>query len=122
MVKNFHSIKADSGLVTAELAVALPAVVAVLFVALLAISCQVQAARLQQLAALTAHAFARSESQQAVLTWLHRQDSQVTIKTHESDGVLCQTLSKRVGVVDVFDSFELSETSCVWVGQKVVNG
>lgn len=116
------AIRGDDGLVTAEFAVALPAVIGVLLLSLAVVSSQVQAAQLQQLSAVAAHSLARSETEQDVKRWIHQRAPQATLTTSTVGGVLCATIRQNLKFVLAFDSIDFSETSCAWVGRAVGYG
>ena len=121
MAKHDPSFKSDSGLVTAEFAIVLPAVVALMVLGLAIISAQVQAARLQQLAAVSSHALARLEDPQQVLDWLRERAPAAKLTSSKSDGVLCATLVQSMNFVVYLDALKVSEQSCTWVGREVGN-
>jgi hypothetical protein len=119
MAKHILSFKSDSGLVTAEFAIVLPAVVALLVLGLAIISAQVQAARLQQLAAFASHALARFEDPQVVSDWLREHAPSAKLSTKTRDGVLCASLVQSIHFVIYLDALKVSEQSCTWVGREV---
>lgn len=116
------AIRSEGGLVTAEFAVSLPAVIGLLVVSLTVVSGQVQAAQLQQLAAVASHSMARSETEHDLMVWLQRRAPNVSLTTSEVDGVLCATTRQSFKFVFAFDAIALAETSCAWVGRDVVDG
>ena len=118
----FHSFSSEHGLVTAEFAVALPAVLALLVLGLSAVSAQVQAARLQQIAAVAAHASARSEPETELASWLKLQAPGAVLETSNVDGVLCATVRQSVKLLIGLEAWQLSETSCAWIGRGVADG
>ena len=122
MAKSRSSIFSDAGLVTAEFAIVLPVVVGMLVFGLAVISVQVQAARLQQLAAVASHALARFEDPPRVKEWLREQAPTSKLTSSKSDGVLCATVVQSMTFVVSIESFKVSEKSCTWVGQEVGSG
>jgi len=120
MGERFLAIRSEHGLVTAELAVALPAVVGILLVSLAIISGQVQAAQLQQVAAVAAQSLARSENKETVKSWVLDRAPRADLSITEESGVLCAKLSQSLQFVFALDAISFSETSCAWVGRKVL--
>ena len=119
MAKRILSFRSDSGLVSAEFAIVLPAVVALLVLGLATISAQVQAARLQQLAAVASHALARFEDQKEVSDWLRERAPSAKLLSKTKDGVLCASLVQSIQFVVYLDALKVSEQSCTWVGREV---
>jgi hypothetical protein len=119
MAKRNLNFRSDSGLVTAEFAIVLPAVVALLVLGLAIISAQVQAARLQQLAAFASHALARFEDPQVVSDWLRERAPSAKLSTKTKDGVLCASVVQSIHFVIYLDALKVSEQSCTWVGREV---
>jgi Flp pilus assembly protein TadG len=122
MAKSRSSISSDAGLVTAEFAIVMPVVVGMLVFGLAVISAQVQAARIQQLAAVASHALARFEDSSRVKGWLHEHAPTAKLTSSKSDGVLCATVAQSITFVVSIESFKVSEQSCTWVGQAVGSG
>lgn len=119
MGDRFRTIRSDHGLVTAELAVSLPAVVGILLISLTIMSGQVQAAQLQQFAAVAAHSLARSESERDVKSWVRNRAPRATLSISDESGVLCATVRQSLQFVFALDAIAVSETACAWVGRKV---
>jgi len=112
-------IQSDVGSVTAEFTVVLPAVFGLLTISLGVISGQVQAAKLQQVAAVASHALARAEDPEKVRTWLRRQAPGSNLESSSSEGVLCASVEQPFKFVFAVEDFLLKETSCAWVGIEV---
>ncbi len=116
------AVQADSGVITAEFAVVLPTVVAILVLSLGLLSAQVQTARLQQVSAVASHALARSEDQKQVEQWVHRHAAQARLRTSSKDGVLCTTVEQSLRFVISMQAIQVAETSCAWIGIPVSDG
>ena len=111
------SIGDDAGAVAAEFAVVLPSAVGILVFSLSLVTAQIQNAKLEQNAAIVARALGRGESQQSVKGWLHSNAPGATLVTKTSDSIFCATLKQRLRMTIDLPGFELSQQSCVWVGQ-----
>ncbi len=109
----------ETGAVAAEFAVVLPAVLAILLFSLSTVAVQVQAAQLEQDASVVARALGRGESPSAVKAWLAKNLQQYQLATTSADGIFCATLKQRLKVGVALPGFDLSQQSCVWVGQAV---
>jgi len=109
----------EGGAVAAEFAVILPSVVAILMFSLGLLATQTQSFKVEQAAAIVARALGRHESETLVKEWLTRNlpDSSFTTKT--TNGIFCATVKQRLRVGITLPGFELTEQSCVWVGQSV---
>ena len=111
----------DTGAVTAEFAVAMPAVLVILVFSLGLIASQIQDLRLQQVSSVVARALGRGEPDHSVKAWLKKNVPDAVIATANSDGVFCATLKQRLRVGISLPRFDLQEKSCVWVGQSVAH-
>ena len=109
----------DTGAVTAEFAVAMPAVLVILVFSVGLIASQIQDLRLQQVASVVARALGRGEPDRSVKAWLKTNAPDAVFSTANRDGVFCATLKQRLRVGISLPSFDLQEKSCVWVGQSV---
>ena len=109
----------ETGAVAAEFTVVLPTVLAILLFSLSAVAMQVQAATLEQDAAIAARALGRGESSAIVSTWLNKHLQNFKLSTTVADGIFCANLRQRLKVGAALPGFDLSEQSCVWVGQAV---
>lgn len=97
----------ERGTVTAEFAVALPVVIAVLLFGLGQVREAVVMARLREDVAYVARALARQEEEPKVEAWFAKQHPEVHIKKSLRDGILCVEVGPNG-----------SAKHCVWVGER----
>jgi len=112
-------LEGDLGAITAEFAVALPAVLTVLTVSCVALAVQTQQMRLQSQASVVVDALASGESAQAAVLWLRQKSTGVTLKQLNRDGVLCVNLKQGLRAGVTLPSFAIEAESCAWVGRDV---
>lgn len=100
----------DGGSVTAELAVALPAVVLVLALALGGLSAAASRVRLEDAAADAARLLSRGEDSGRAAAAVARAVTGARLTTGEREGLVCATASATVRIVGV--ALPLQATSC----------
>ena len=105
--------KKDTGSVTAELVLALPAVVMIVALALGAMSVQLQRMELVSAASTLARAIARGEPIAIVDALVTDLGEQVGFEIHEELGVVCVVLRSEIGIFSIdLTGLELIETQC----------
>ena len=103
----------DSGSVTAELVLALPAVVMIVALALGAMSVQLQRMELVSAASTIARAIARGEPIAIVDALVSELGEQVGFEIQEELGVVCVILRSEIGFFSIdLSGLELIETQC----------
>ena len=103
----------DSGSVTAELVLALPAVVMIVAMALGAMSVQLQRMELVSAASTIARAIARGEPIAIVDALVSELGEQVGFEIQEELGVVCVVLRSEIGIFRIdLTGLELIETQC----------
>ena len=103
----------DSGSVTAELVLALPAVVMIVAMALGAMSVQLQRMELVSAASTIARAIARGEPIAIVDALVSELGEQVGFEIQEELGVVCVVLRSKIGIFSIdLTGLELIETQC----------
>ena len=103
----------DSGSVTAELVLALPAVVMIVALALGAMSVQLQIMELVSAASTIARAIARGEPIAIVDALVSELGEQVGFEIQEELGVVCVVLRSEIGIFSIdLSGLELIETQC----------
>ena len=103
----------DSGSVTAELVLALPAVVMIVALALGAMSVQLQRMELVSAASTIARAIARGEPIAIVDALVTDLGEQVGFEIQEELGVVCVVLRSEIGIFSIdLTGLELIETQC----------
>ena len=103
----------DSGSVTAELVLALPAVLLILGFALGAMSVQLQRMELVSAASTIARAIAREEPIEVVDALVSELGEQVGFEIQEELGVVCVILRSEIGVLSIdLPGLELIESQC----------
>ena len=103
----------DSGSVTAELVLALPAVVMIVAMALGAMSVQLQRIELVSAASTIARAIARGEPIAIVDALVSELGEQVGFEIQEELGVVCVVLRSEIGIFSIdLTGLELIETQC----------
>ena len=103
----------DSGSVTAELVLALPAVVMIVAMALGAMSVQLQRMELVSAASTIARAIARGEPIAIVDALVSELGEQVGFEIQEELGVVCVVLRNEIGIFSIdLTGLELIETQC----------
>ncbi len=103
----------DSGSVTAELVLALPAVVMIVALALGAMSVQLQRMELVSAASTIARAIARGEPIEIVDALVSELGEQVGFEIQEELGVVCVILRSEIGIFSIdLSGLELIETQC----------
>ena len=105
--------KKDSGSVTAELVLALPAVVMIVALALGAMSVQLQRMELVSAASTIARAIARDEPIEIVDAIVAELGERVGFEIQEELGVVCVVLRTEIGILSIdLSGLELIETQC----------
>jgi len=105
--------KKDTGSVTAELVLALPAVVMIVALALGAMSVQLQRMELVSAASTLARAIARGEPIAIVDALVTDLGEQVGFEIQEELGVVCVVLRSEIGIFSIdLTGLELIETQC----------
>ena len=105
--------KKDTGSVTAELVLALPAVVMIVAMALGAMSVQLQRMELVSAASTIARAIARGEPIAIVDALVTDLGEQVGFEIQEELGVVCVILRSEIGIFSIdLTGLELIETQC----------
>ena len=105
--------KKDTGSVTAELVLALPAVVMIVALALGAMSVQLQRMELVSAASTIARAIARGEPIAIVDALVTDLGEQVSFEIQEELGVVCVILRSEIGIFSIdLTGLELIETQC----------
>ena len=103
----------DSGSVTAELVLALPAVLLIVGLALGAMSVQLQRMELVSAASTIARAIARGEPIAIVDALVSELGEQVGFEIQEELGVVCVVLRSEIGIFSIdLTGLELIETQC----------
>ena len=103
----------DAGSVTAELVLALPAVVMIVAMALGAMSVQLQRMELVSAASTIARAIARGEPIAIVDALVSELGEQVGFEIQEELGVVCVVLRSEIGIFSIdLTGLELIETPC----------
>ena len=103
----------DSGSVTAELVLTLPAVLLVVGLALGAMSIQLQRMELVSAASTIARAIARDEPIEIVDALVSELGEQVGFEIQEELGVVCVILRSEIGILSIdLTGLELIETQC----------
>lgn len=105
--------KKESGTVTAELVLTLPAVLMVLVIAIGAMSIQLTRMELVSSASGIARAIARGEPAEFVETLVSEAGAEVSFEIQESEGLMCVVLKSEMKILNVdLPEFELIETQC----------
>ena len=105
--------KKDTGSVTAELVLALPAVAMIIALALGAMSVQLQRMELVSAASTIARAIARGEPIEIVDALVFELGEQVGFEIQEELGVVCVILRSKIGNFSIdLSGLELIETQC----------
>jgi hypothetical protein len=105
--------KKESGSVTAELVLTLPAVVMIIGLALGAMSVQLQRMELVSAASTIARAIAREEPIEIVDALVSELGEQVGFEIQEELGVVCVILRSEIGILSIdLPGLELIETQC----------
>jgi len=105
--------KKDSGSVTAELVLALPAVVMIVALAFGAMSVQLQRMELVSAASTIARAIARGEPIEIVDALVTELGGQVGFEIQEELGVVCVVLRSEIGIFSIdLTGLELIESQC----------
>jgi hypothetical protein len=105
--------KKDTGSVTAELVLSLPAVVIIVALALGAMSVQLQRMELVSSASTIARAIARGEPIAIVDALVTDLGEQVGFEIQEELGVVCVILRSEIGIFSIdLTGLELIETQC----------
>jgi hypothetical protein len=103
----------DSGSVTAELVLTLPAVLLIVGLALGAMSVQLQRMELVSAASTIARAIARGEPIEIVDALVSELGEQVGFEIQEELGVVCVILRSEIGIFSIdLTGLELIETQC----------
>lgn len=105
--------KRDSGSVTAELVLTLPAVLLIIGLALGAMSIQLQRMELVSAASTIARAIARDEPIEIVDQLVASLGEQVGFEIQEELGLVCVTLRSEIGILSIdLTGLELIESQC----------
>ena len=105
--------KKDSGSVTAELVLALPAVVMIVALALGAMSVQLQRMEMVSAASTIARAIARGEPIEIVDALVAELGERIGFEIQEELGVVCVVLRSEIGIFSIdLTGLELIETQC----------
>ena len=103
----------DSGSVTAELVLTLPAVLIIVGLALSAMSIQLQRMELVSAASIIARAIARDEPIEIVDALVSQLGEQVGFEIQEELGVVCVILRSEIGILSIdLNGLELIESQC----------
>ena len=103
----------DSGSVTAELVLTLPAVLIIVGLALSAMSIQLQRMELVSAASTIARAIARDEPIEIVDALVSQLGEQVGFEIQEELGVVCVILRSEIGILSIdLKGLELIESQC----------
>ena len=103
----------DSGSVTAEMVLTLPAVMLIVGLALGAMSIQLQRMELVSAASTIARAIARDEPIEVVDALVASLGEQVGFEIQEELGLVCVTLRSEIGILSIeFTGLELIESQC----------
>jgi hypothetical protein len=103
----------DSGSVTAELVLALPAVVMIVALALGAMSVQLQRMEMVSAASTIARAIARGEPIEIVDSLLAELGERIGFEIQEELGVVCVVLRSEIGIFSIdLTGLELIESQC----------
>jgi hypothetical protein len=103
----------DSGSVTAELVLTLPAVLMIVGLALGAMSIQLQRMELISSASTIARAIAREEPIELVDGLVMALGDKVGFEIQESEGIVCVVLRSEVGILSIqLSGLELIESQC----------
>lgn len=103
----------DTGSVTAELVLALPAVLMLVGLSLGAMNLQLQRMELVSSASTIARAIAREEPVEVVDALVMQLGEQVGFEIQESEGVVCVVLRSEVGILSIeLTGLELIESQC----------
>lgn len=104
----------EEGAITAEFAVALPAVIVVLAFLLGAAATGISALQLEEASRLGARALARGESQEQVIELVRGVDEEIQISMGTSEQSAVVTTSRRApGIIGSWGGFELSSEAKV---------
>ena len=105
--------KKDTGSVTAELVLTIPAVMMIVALALGALSVQLQRMELVSAASTIARAIARGEPIEIVDALVSSLGEQVGFEIQEELGVICVVLRSEIGFLSIdLPSLELIESQC----------
>lgn len=103
----------DTGSVTAELVLTLPAVLMLVGLSLGAMNLQLQRMELVSSASTIARAIAREEPVEVVDALVMQLGEQVGFEIQESEGVVCVVLRSEVGILSIeLTGLELIESQC----------
>ena len=106
-------VKKDTGSVTAELVLTLPAVLLIVGLALGAMSVQLQRMEMVSAASTIARAIARGEPIEIVDALVSELGEQVSFEIQEELGVVCVILRSEIGIFSIdLTGLELIETQC----------
>ena len=105
--------KKDTGSVTAELVLTIPAVMMIVALALGALSVQLQRMELVSAASTIARAIARGEPIEIVDALVTELGEQVGFEIQEDLGVICVVLRSEIGILSIdLPGLELIESQC----------
>ena len=105
--------KKDTGSVTAELVLAIPAIMMIVALALGAMSVQLQRMELVSAASTIARAIARGEPIEIVDALVTELGEQVGFEIQEELGVICVVLRSEIGILSIdLPGLELIESQC----------
>ena len=107
----------DSGAVTAEFAVALPAMAAAVAVAIAAVALASLQLSAQQLAGAAVRALSQGVTSEDIAGMLRRLDPSATLRVSSSDGLLCAAVAKRPPGALTLLGIQPNAKACTWVGK-----
>jgi hypothetical protein len=112
MLLRLHSCSAaDSGSVTAELALALPSVALVLSITLAGFGLQVERLKLVSAAATASRALARGEAESEIQNLIAQIAPESKLKFEYLDNFVCTRISQEFEIASL-SSFEVDERQC----------
>lgn len=107
----------EDGVVSAEFAVALPAMLTTVLFAMSAIAVASMQLQAQQLAGLAVRSLSQSESEVAVQRLVRKIDASGVLSVRLADGVLCADVVKRPSGVLSLIGYRPKAMACTWVGK-----
>jgi hypothetical protein len=107
----------DSGAITAEFAVALPAMATSVAVAIAAVALASMQLSAQQLAGTAVRALSQGVASVEVAGMLRRLDPSATLRVSTLDGLLCAAIAKRPPGALILLGIQPNAKACTWVGK-----
>ena len=107
----------DSGAVTAEFAVALPAMATSVAVAIATVALAGMQLSAQQLAGAAVRALSQGVTELEVAGMLRRHDPSATLRVSRIDGLLCAAIAKRPPGALTLLGIQPTAKACTWVGK-----